>query len=231
MRLRLLAPLLAATALVVPAAPATAQEPTPLVVVELATVQAEPDAATVGAEIARAARSAAIARRRVERRVATVLRSLDALGVDRADVRTDAVRSYRTRRRGRVRYVATTSLQVRTTELGKLSRILGAFGGASISGPEFEVSDSTAAREEATRIALQRARRRADAAAAALGLRVVAIQKVDLNAEFNYDATAGALSRGGSDDSEAGGGGGAVDIEPGRERVSVAVAVVYELAP
>jgi uncharacterized protein YggE len=228
MRLRRLAPLFAATALVAPAAPAIAQEPTPLVVVEIATVRAAPDAATVRAEIARTARSAAIARRRVERRVAIVLRRLDALGVDRADVRTDALGSYRIRRRGRIRHVASTSLQVRTTELEKLGRIVRAFGGASISGPEFEVTDSTAARQEATRIALQRARRRADAAAAALGLRVVAIRKVDLNAEFNYDASVEAMSRGGSDDE---GGGGAVEIEPGRERVSVAVAVVYELAP
>jgi uncharacterized protein YggE len=228
MRLRRLAPLFAATALLAPAAPATAQEPTPLVVVEVATVRAAPDTATVRGEIARVARSAAIARRRVERRVATVLRNLDALGVERADVRTE-VSSYRTRRRGRVRHVASTSLTVRTTELEKLGQILGAFGGASISGPEFEVADSTAARQEATRIALQRARRRADAAAAALGQRVVAIRKVDLNAEFNFDSSVDTASGGGTDDSEQRG--SAPEIEPGRERVSVAVAVVYEIAP
>lgn len=229
MRLRRLPPLFAATALLAPAAPATAQEPTPLIVVEIATVRAEPDAATVGAEIARTAGSAAGARRRVERRVATVLRKLDALGVERADVRTDAVNSYRTRRKGRVRHIALTSLQVRTTELEKLGRILRAFGDASISGPEFEVTDATAARQDATRIALQRSRRRADAAAAALGLRVVAIRQVDLNAEFDHDPSFQDMSGGGTDDSGEGGGGPAV--EPGRERVSVAVAVVYELAP
>ena len=229
MRLRRLAPLLVATALLANAAPAAAQEPTQLVVVEVATVRAAPDTATVRAEISRVAGSAETARRRVARRVATVLRKLDALGVERADVRTE-VSSYRTRRRGRIRHVASTSLQVRTTQLERLGRILRAFGGASISGPEFEVSDSTAARQEATRTALQRSRRRADAAAAALGQRVVAIRKVDLNAEFNYDSSSFAQrASGGSDDSE--GGGGAVDIEPGREQVSVAVAVVYEIAP
>ena len=228
MRLRRLAPLSVATALLATAAPAGAQEPTPLVVVEVATVRAAPDTATVRGEIARAARSVAIARRRVERRVATVLRNLDALGVQREDVRTE-LNSYRTRSKGRVRYVATTTVQVRTTELEQLGRIFRAFGGASISGPEFEVSDSTAAREAATRIALQRTRRRADAAAAALGMRVVAIRKVDLNAEFNYDASVEPAGGGGTDESADSGGG--ASVEPGRDRISVAVAVVYEIAP
>ncbi len=228
MRLRRLALPFVATALLAPAAPAAAQDPTPLVVVEVATVRAAPDTATVGGEITRRARSAAIARRLVERRVAAVLRNLDALGVARADVRTGSVSSFRTRRRGRVRYHASTSLEVRTTDLAKLGAILAAFGGASISGPEFEVSDSTAARQDATRIALQRARLRADAAAAALGLRVIAIRKVDLNPEFAVDTSTDSAAGGGSAESPSRGG---IDIEPGLEEVSVAVAVVYEIGP
>jgi uncharacterized protein YggE len=233
MRLRRLAPMFVATLVLAPAAPAAAQEPTPLVVVEVATVRAAPDTVMVAGEITRRARSAAIARRRVERRVAAVLGNLDALGVARADVRTSSVSSYRSRRHGRTRYHASTSLEVRTTDLAKVSEILAAFGGASISGPEFSVSDTTAARQEATRIALQRAPVRADAAAAALGLRVVAIRKVDLNAEFGYDTGAQPASGRGTDDgaSSGGGGGGGVSIEPGRDEVSVAVAVIYELGP
>ena len=231
MRLRRLSPLFVATLLLALAAPAAAQEPTPLVVVEVATVRAAPDTATVAGEITRRARSAAVARRRVERRVAAVLSNLDAIGVARADVRTSSVSSYRTRRRGRVRYHASTSLEVRTTDLAKVGEILAAFGGASISGPEFDVSDTTAARQEATRIALQRARVRADAAAAALGLRVLAIRKVDLNAEFGYASGAQPAAGRGTDESASTGGGGGVSIEPGRDQVSVAVAVVYEIGP
>ena len=232
MRIRRVFPLLLATFVLAPAVPAAAQEPTQLVVVEVATVRAAPDTATVAAEITRRARSAAAARRRVERRVAAVLSKLDALGVPRAEVRTRAVNSFRTRRRGRVRHHASTSLEVRTTDLAKLSQILAAFGGENISGPEFEVSDPTAARQEATAIALQRARARAEAAAAALGLRVVAIRKVDLNAEFGYDAAPEPAAGGGTNDSaSSGGGGGGVSIEPGREQVAVAVAVVYEIGP
>ena len=229
MRLRRFTPLLVAAVLLGTAAPATAQDPTALVVVEVASVRAAPDTATVLGEINRVARSARVARRRVERRVARLLRKLDALGVARADVQTNSVTSFRTRRRGRVRHHAATSLSVRTMKLEKLDDILAAFGGESTGGPEFEVSDSTAARQEATRIALERARRRADAAATALGLRVLAIRKVDLNAEFGYDSSSTTLA--GGDDEDSGGGGATPNVEPGRERVSVAVAVVYEIGP
>src|SRR5215216_3883088 len=206
MPLRRLAPLLAVTLLLAPASQAAAQEPTPLVVVEVASVPAVPDTATVAA----------------------VLRALDVLGVPRADVQTRSVGSFRTRRRGRVRHYASTTLEVRTTDLDKLPQILAAFGGASIDGPEFDVSDSTAARQEATRIALQRARARAEAAAAALGMRILGIRKVDLNAEFGYDAATPA-SGGATEESAAGG--GRIDVEPGQERVSVVVAVVYDIGP
>jgi uncharacterized protein YggE len=226
---RSLVPLIVGASLIA-AAPAAAQEPTELVVVEVANVRVAPDTATVGGRVSRQARSAAVARRRVERRVAAVLRNLDALGVPRADIRTGDVESFRTRRRGKLRHVASSSLFVRTTDLERLGRIVAAFGGADISGPEFEVTDDTAARQEATRIALERARRRADAAAAALGQRVLAIRKVDLNAEFEYDSSSYSPASGGQDDSGSGGGGN-VRIEPGREEVTAAVAVIYAIGP
>ena len=162
--------------------------------------------------------------------MAEVLRALDALGVPRTDVRTTSVGSFRTRRHGRIRHHALTTLSVRTTALDKLPRIIAAFGGASIEGPEFDVSDSTAARQEATRIALQRARARAEAAAAALGMRILAIRKVDLNAEFGFDSDAAPASGGGASE-DSGGAGTGVQVEPGQERVSVFVAVVYDIGP
>ena len=146
-------------------------------------------------------------------------------------MRTRSVGSFRTRRHGRIRHHASTTLEVRTTDLAKLPRILAAFGGASIEGPEFDVSDSTPARQEATRIALQRARARAEAAAAALGMRILAIRKVDLNAEFGFDSDAAPASGGGGASEDSGGAGPGVQVEPGQERVSVFVAVVYDIGP
>ena len=116
------------------------------------------------------------------------------------------------------------------TNLEILGRVVGALGGADLEGPEFSVSDDTVARQEATRIALERARRRADDAAAALGQRVIAIRKVDLDPELGYDSGFDAAGGGSSDDA-ASGGGGDVQIEPGRDEVAVAVAVVHEIGP
>jgi len=229
MRLRRLTPLLAA-GLLVPAAPAAAQDPTTLVVVETARVQAAPDTATINATVRRRAGRPAVARRRVERRLAEILRALDGLGVPRTDVQTEAVQRLTTRRRGRLSHIAQTTLRIRTRDLAKVGPIIDALGGANVDGPEFEVTDSTAARQQATATALARARTRADAAAAAVGQRVVAIRRVDLNPEFGYDVGVTDRSsalRGGED--EAGGGG--ATIEPGQEDVLVAVAVVYEIAP
>ena len=53
MRIRRVFPLLLATLVLAPAVPAAAQDPTELVVVEVATVRAVPDTATVAAEISR----------------------------------------------------------------------------------------------------------------------------------------------------------------------------------
>ena len=232
MSARRLALLLAGAALLAPAAPAAAQSPTTLVVIETAEVRATPDTAIVSASIRRVAGRAAVARRRVERSLAVKLRALAALGVTRTDIRTDEISSFRIRSRGRTLFRAATSLRIRTTDLPRLERILGALGGADLEGPEFSVSDSTAARQEATRVALDRARRRADAAAAAVGLRVAGIRRVDLNPEFGYGAASiDFLS--GEDESTAGGGGTnpPITVEPGQEEITVAVAVIYDLAP
>ena len=135
MSARRLIPLLAAVALLAPAAPAAAQDPTTLVVVETADVRATPDTAEVGAAIRRADRSAARARRRVERALAAKLRRLAALGVPRADVRTESISSFRTRRNGRTVYRASTSLRIRTTDLARLPAILPRSGAPTSTGP------------------------------------------------------------------------------------------------
>lgn len=228
---RILLPLLAAAALLAPVAPAAAQDPTTLVVVETAHLRATPDTAEVSAGIRRTERSAAVARRGVERSLAAKLRRLAALGVPRTDVRTEQIASERGRRHGRAFYRAFTSLRIRTTDLAKLPGILRALGGADLDGPEFSISDDSAARQDATRLALQRARRRADAAAATLGLRVVAIRKVDLNPEWAIDTSGSEPSSG-----DSGGGGSSrspapIRVEPGQEEVTVSVAVIFVMAP
>jgi uncharacterized protein YggE len=132
------------------------------------------------------------------------------------------------RRRGKRVHIAVRGMNVHVADLAKLEPVLTALGGAVSGGPDFIVSDPTEERQAATQIALQRARARADSAAAALGMRVTATLRVDLNPELGYDVEA----TGGRDESEdAASGGGAVTVEPGTNEIAVAVAVVYAIGP
>lgn len=223
---------LAAVAVLAPAAPAAAQEPTELLVVESASVRVAPDTADLYASIQRRARTPVAARRLVERRLDAVLARLVATGLPREEVQTERIASYRTRREGRVRHVATTTLSIRTTRLELLGAVVGALRGTSIDGPEFSVADPSVATREATRIALARARARADDAATAMGMRVTGTVRVDLSPETGY----GAGGFGGVDDEDSGGGGSAerggdATVIPGELELFAAVAVVYALAP
>jgi hypothetical protein len=58
---------------------------------------------------------------------------------------------------------------------------------------------------------------------------VTGIRKVDLNPEFGYDVSEDSSDAAGSRGSGESAAGQDIAVEPGRDEVSVAVAVVYEL--
>jgi len=160
--------------------------------------------------------------------VRALLARLAALGIARADVQTPAVelRRITVRSRGRrlVRYEAASLVEVRTGRIGLVDDILAAAtssGATLVSGPEFSVQDDTEARLAATRTALERARRRADAAAAVLGLRVVGVRSVEL------DPGQGVAERDAAPEERAAA--APPPVEPGREPVSATVVVVFTL--
>lgn len=212
------------------AVPASAQVPADaptLTVVETAVARAEPDSATVVVSFSRRATSASAARRAVDVPVRALLGRLGALGVPTADVRTDevALRRVTLRRPQRVRWVASTRLVIRVAPIARLPRVLelaGASGAASVDGPMFAVEDPARARADAALLAITRARRRADAAAAALGLRVIALRSVVLDPLPDNIVPSGAEA-------------GPVPrpapppVEPGRQEISATVRVVFAL--
>ncbi len=210
------------------AAPAAAQDPATLTIVETATVRATPDAAELDASVERSARTVRAARRKVERRLRGLLATLQEIGLPAEAIRTGSFETYTIRRKDRRTGHAIRRVAIRVDDLAQLEAVVAALGGAVQGEIEFIVSDPTEERAAATAIALQRARARADAAAAALGMRVLAIRRVDLSPQFGIAY--------GVDESEdsaarAEGGGEEIAVEVGENEIGAAVAVVYEIGP
>ena len=72
---------------------------------------------------------------------------------------------------------------------------------------------------------------RADAAAAALGMRVLAIRRVDLSPQFGIAYGVDEESSAGTPARADGGGGESIAVEVGENEIGAAVAVVYEIGP
>ena len=171
----LLAVLAAMAAVLAGAVPAAAQDPTTLTIVETATVRATPDAAELDASVERSARTCAGPRQgrapppRAAGRPAGDRRPAEA-------IRTGSFETYTIRRKGRRIGHAIRGVAIRVDDLAQLEAVVTALGGAIQGEIDFIVSDPTDERAAATAIALQRAHTRADAAAAALGMRVLGIR-------------------------------------------------------
>lgn len=183
---RLLAVLtLACALLAAPGASAQAPPERTLGVQGLGEVELVPDVGTFDAVVRRMSPSSRGARVAANGRLSAIVSRLVALGVPRQDITTTRIALFRERVRNRrtralrVRYTATGAFAVRVEDTARLGRALEAVAGAgatSIDGPRFSFTQAkrTEGRLAAEKAALADARRRADEAAAAQGLRVVA---------------------------------------------------------
>jgi uncharacterized protein YggE len=189
-----------------------------------------PDQARLYVRVGRVRSTSRAARTVTNRQVSRVQRTLRAHGVPAADVTTVgvSVSRERVRRHGRsprIRYRATAELDVLSRDvrhLGGLVDALADAGADAVSGPEFSFGDPSRGTMLATRAALADARRRADDAAARLGLRITGIRSVDL----------APLQSGAYEESAGSGAGGSspTRISPGRQEFRATVRVVYTVA-
>src|SRR4051812_35320196 len=187
--MRRILPLLAVLFALTPA-PALAAEQT-LSVLGRGSVQRKPDTAQVTASVRRTAPTAQAARDSVNTRTRRVVAAATGLGIPRTDIQTSSITlsrsTLRPLRKGgprRVRYNASTTVEVRVADLDRLAPLFNAVtaaGANGIDGPEFSFGDPSAGRADAERAALADARARADSAAAQLGLTVIGVQSVNLD--------------------------------------------------
>jgi uncharacterized protein YggE len=150
-----------------------------------------PDAATVTISVARTGPSAGAARALENARLQAIIAGLRGTGLGAGDIQSSQIglerRLQAAAGRGRprrVRWVASGTLTVDTRRVDLLSRIFAAAaraGADSFDGPNYRLSDPAAGKLAAEAAAVRDARRRADGAAAAAGLRVIGVQSIDLD--------------------------------------------------
>jgi uncharacterized protein len=223
-----------ATLMGVCAATAAAQqvaEPPTLASVGVGRVFVRPDQARVYVSARRVAATSQEARRLANRQVREIKSALLELGVSAEDIRTVGVSVDRQRRRARrgrparTVFSASSQLTVVVRDVDRVGAVVDALAdvGGDVYGPEWSVTDPSGPTMEATRAALDDARRRAEDAAARIGHRITGIRAVDLApgvGDFETEEGAGI-----------GGGDAEIRIEPGREEIVSIVRVVYAIAP
>ncbi len=203
-----------------------------------------PDAATVTISVSRAGGSADSARRSANARLRGILAGLRATGLPTADVQSSQIslnrqalgRPVRGRRR-RFRYVASGALTVDTKRVALLSAIFSAAsraGADSFDGPNYRLSDPAAGALAAEAAAVRNARRRADSAAAAAGVRVIGIQSIDLdpsnpNSNAPLSGSTGSAPAGARPKHASGKGHAPIPTptHPGKQEVDATVDVVF----
>ena len=223
------------------AAPAAAQtqpvDTTPTLTADgSGTATLTPDVADFAAGVARIAPTSRGARNAANRRMAAVLKAVKAGGVADADIRTVGLTIQRERvrvkKKTRVRYRAEQTIVVHVRNVATLAPLIDAAaeaGADQFGDPEFGFADPSAGRTLATRAALADARRRADDAAAVVGLRITGVRSVNLDpdsdGDFGEENSSGAA--GGSDDSAK----APTQVSPGTRDFTERVRVIYTVAP
>jgi uncharacterized protein len=173
--IRFALPLLAATALAVPAAAAEIQIAVSGPVVELTvheSVEAAPDIATVSAGVTTQARTAVEAMRANATQMRSVVDRIKALGVPERDIQTSGINlgaeyDYdQTSRRQVFRgYQASNRVSVKLRDIQRTGQVLDALveaGATDLGGPSWSIDDDTAARAQARRNAMATAQAQAN---------------------------------------------------------------------
>lgn len=227
----------AATGMAAPAAAAEIQIAVAGPVVELSvneTVKAKPDIATVGAGVTTLAPTAVEAMQRNAREMDAVIAKIKALGVAGDDIQTTGINLYaqydydQAQRRQVFRgYQASNQVSVtlrKVMDTGKVLDALVAAGATDINGPSFSIDDDTAAKAQARKAAMTRARDQAVEYAKMAGFSGVRLLEVNEAISFAppmpmMKAMAEVASDAGS----------RTPVEPGLVGTSVTVTVKYEM--
>lgn len=194
-------------------------------------VRAAPDLATVSVGVRSDAVTADKALADTAARTLGLLGAVDAAGIAKADVQTAAVTLepqfvYAEGQQPRLTgYVARTVVGVQVRDLGKLGPLLQAAvsaGGNELSGLGYDFADRKPLADKARAEAVADARRKAEGAAAAAGVKLGRVTRIEEGGEEGTRPRPGAML------AEAK---GSVPVEAGTQDVTQSVTVTWEIAP
>jgi uncharacterized protein YggE len=177
----------AVNALAQDGSPTTGKPARTITVSSTATVNETPDEAVVTFGVTSSDADSAVAISQNAKDMQAVLDALEANGVDEKDIQTLNVGlAQHTMDRGKPSqhtvYVASNSIQVTIHDLSSIGQQIDttvAAGADSVRGVQFQVSDPNKVRTDALTEAVNGAREKADALAAAAGARVVRVVTID----------------------------------------------------
>jgi uncharacterized protein YggE len=212
--------------------PTASFDGTLLSVASQAEARRAPDIATVSAGVVTQAADANSALRQNADQMAKVVAAIRAAGVADRDVQTSGVnlnpqyRYVENQPPAITGYQANNTVNVIVRDIAKLGRILDALvatGANQINGPTFDIDQKEPVLDEARRAALDKARKRADMYAQALGLHVRRIVSIDESggAPIPRPIPMYSMAKAARDE--------ATPISPGENVLSVSLNVVFEL--
>ena len=234
-------PLLAAAALAVPAAPATAQtvgviQPiagTRLDVLATGEVTRVPDIAIISTGVVTRARTATAAIQQNATRMERVRAALRRAGVEDKDIQTSSINlnpEYhyeQSKPPVLTGYTASNQVSVRFRDIKETGAILDALvaeGANQINGPSLTIDKPEAALDEARLKAIANGRARAELYARALGMRVVRLLSVSESGGYAVPPPMPMYARAEAMSADA-----KTSIDPGEQKLSVSVAMSFEL--
>ena len=153
-------------------------------------VEVQPDRATISVGVVTREKNPAAVQAANARAASNVINSIVALGVQRKNISTgnyNFTPRYRRTDNGKQSldgYEATNSVTVIVDDLNLVSKVIDvalSHGANQVNSLNFGLRDKTAHQDEALRLAVLDARRKAEVAAAALGKSIVSVRSVSIN--------------------------------------------------
>ncbi len=199
-------------------------------------VRVEPDLATVRLGIVGQPETACVAQDAANLVGAAILDALAGVGVDDDDIQTAGLNLTPLYRRMRadgdpeiIGYRASNTVSVRVTDVRLVGGIIDAgleAGANQLQGVSFGLQDDLAAREEALRMAIAEARRKAEAMADALGVNLAGVLRVNEGGVFVQRPVMEMGAR-----AMAAQGMAPTPVAPGSVSVSASVSIEYRIFP